>query len=276
MSMGIPYDSDAGRGIAGALTSLLTGQAFATSAAHGELHRAVRWLPGERRTDAAASCGCTATPSIASTPPARNTCGKPRARSGTKCVDSGRQYGFRNSQATVLAPTGTIAFMMDCDTTGIEPDIALVKYKQLAGGGMLKIVNRTVPLALKSLALRQRRVTRIIEHIESRETIEGSADLKFDHLPVLRLCVQGPERHADDSVESPHPHDGRRAAVPLRGDFQDRQHAGRVDRGRCRAGLLGRLAARSEGARDLSRRLEAKPTAGHDQRRRPQEIAETV
>lgn len=68
-----------------------------------------------------------------------------------ECVDSGRQYGYRNAQATVLAPTGTIAFMMDCDTTGIEPDIALVKYKQLAGGGMMKIVNRTVPLALKTL-----------------------------------------------------------------------------------------------------------------------------
>ena len=83
-----------------------------------------------------------------------------------ECVDSGRQLGYRNAQATVLAPTGTIAFMMDCDTTGIEPDIALVKYKQLAGGGMMKIVNRTVPLSLKTLGYDSPEIDRIIKYIE--------------------------------------------------------------------------------------------------------------
>jgi len=85
----------------------------------------------------------------------------------------------------VLAPTGTIAFMMDCDTTGIEPDIALVKYKQLAGGGMMKIVNRTVPLALKNLGYDAAEIERMVKHIEERETIEGAADLKPEHLPTF-------------------------------------------------------------------------------------------
>ncbi|MDX1967753.1 MAG: vitamin B12-dependent ribonucleotide reductase, partial [Planctomycetaceae bacterium] len=102
-----------------------------------------------------------------------------------ECVDSGRTYGYRNAQATVLAPTGTIAFMMDCDTTGIEPDIALVKYKQLAGGGMLKIVNRTVPMALSRLGYDDAAVQRIVKHIEDKDTIEGAADIKAEHLPVF-------------------------------------------------------------------------------------------
>jgi ribonucleoside-diphosphate reductase alpha chain len=97
----------------------------------------------------------------------------------------GRQHGFRNAQATVLAPTGTISFMMDCDTTGIEPDIALVKYKQLAGGGMLKIVNRTVPLALKSLGYDEPQVKSITKYIDERDTIEGAPDVKQEHLSVF-------------------------------------------------------------------------------------------
>src|SRR5208283_1644642 len=98
---------------------------------------------------------------------------------------SGRRYGFRNSQATVLAPTGTISFMMDCDTTGIEPDIALVKYKQLAGGGMLKIVNQTVPLSLRTLGYNDEEISAIIAGIDSRDTIEGAAELKAEHLSVF-------------------------------------------------------------------------------------------
>ncbi len=90
----------------------------------------------------------------------------------------GRKYGFRNAQATVLAPTGTISFLMDCDTTGIEPDIALVKYKQLAGGGMLKIVNNTVPLGLKTLGYDEPQIESILAYIDKNDTIEGSPDLK--------------------------------------------------------------------------------------------------
>ncbi len=97
----------------------------------------------------------------------------------------GKKYGFRNAQATVLAPTGTISFMMDCDTTGIEPDIALVKYKQLAGGGMMKIVNQTVPLALRTLGYDQNQVRGILEYVNEKDTIEGAPDLQDDHLAVF-------------------------------------------------------------------------------------------
>jgi len=184
MSMGIPYDSDAGRGICGALTSLLTGQAFATSARmasylgpfDGYQENAEPMLRVMRMHRDAVDRIDSACPEYL-----RQAAGKV----WDEVVDSGRAYGYRNSQATVLAPTGTIAFMMDCDTTGIEPDIALVKYKQLAGGGMMKIVNRTVPLALKSLGYDSEQIPRIIDHIEARETIEGSADVKFDHLTVF-------------------------------------------------------------------------------------------
>jgi ribonucleoside-diphosphate reductase alpha chain len=98
---------------------------------------------------------------------------------------SGRVHGFRNAQATVLAPTGTISFMMDCDTTGIEPDIALVKYKQLAGGGMLKIVNQTVPLALGTLGYDQLAIDSILAYIDEHDTIESSPDLADEQLAVF-------------------------------------------------------------------------------------------
>ena len=91
-----------------------------------------------------------------------------------EALRAGQASGYRNSQATVIAPTGTIAFMMDCDTTGIEPDIALVKYKKLVGGGMLKIVNQTVPRALKRLGYDSREVQEIVEYIDEHETIEGA------------------------------------------------------------------------------------------------------
>jgi ribonucleoside-diphosphate reductase alpha chain len=97
----------------------------------------------------------------------------------------GRRHGFRNAQATVLAPTGTISFLMDCDTTGIEPDIALVKYKQLAGGGMLKIVNNTVPLALRRLGYDDAQVQAIVKYVDERDTIEGAPELNPRDLPVF-------------------------------------------------------------------------------------------
>src|SRR5207244_776968 len=100
-------------------------------------------------------------------------------------VAEGQQYGFRNGQATVLAPTGTIGFMMDCDTTGIEPDIALIKYKRLVGGGMMKIVNQTVPEALVRLGYGMAQVKDILNSLEERETIEGAPHLKEEHLAVF-------------------------------------------------------------------------------------------
>jgi ribonucleoside-diphosphate reductase alpha chain len=184
MTMGIPYDSDAGRGICGALTALLNGQGYLTSS---EMAANVGPFAGYRENEqpmlrvmemheAAVNRIDPACPAYL-----RDAAGNVWA----ECVASGRRHGYRNAQATVLAPTGTIAFMMDCDTTGIEPDIALVKYKQLAGGGMLKIVNRTVPEALKTLGYTQPQIDAIVAYIDKHDTIEGAPDLKTAHLPVF-------------------------------------------------------------------------------------------
>src|SRR3569623_934386 len=100
-------------------------------------------------------------------------------------LEIGKEHGYRNGQATVLAPTGTIGFMMDCDTTGIEPDIALVKYKRLVGGGMLKIVNKTVPDALAKLGYDEAAAKQIIDHINEKDTFEGAPGLKEELLPVF-------------------------------------------------------------------------------------------
>ena len=110
-----------------------------------------------------------------------------------ECVDLGEKHGYRNAQATVLAPTGTIGFMMDCDTTGVEPDIALVKYKKLVGGGLMKIVNNTVPMALEKLGYSQAQVKDIVDYIDEQETIEGAPHLKDKDLPVFD-CAFKPTR----------------------------------------------------------------------------------
>src|SRR5205814_2614025 len=102
-----------------------------------------------------------------------------------EALELGRKHGYRNAQVTVLAPTGTIAFMMDCDTTGIEPDIALIKYKKLVGEGFLKIVNQTVPSALRKLGYGAEQVTEILDYINERETIEGAPHVKPEHLAVF-------------------------------------------------------------------------------------------
>ena len=129
------------------------------------------------------------------------------ARRGPRSLGRGARRWPRarlpQRQATVLAPTGTISFMMDCDTTGIEPDIALVKYKQLAGGGMLKIVNHTVPLALKTLGYDEPEIGAILDYIDEHDTIEGAPGLKDEHLRRLRLCVQAAQRQAQRSPGEP-------------------------------------------------------------------------
>ena len=163
----------------------------------------------------------------------------------------------------MLAPTGTIGFMMDCDTTGIEPDIALVKYKKLVGGGMMKIVNQTVPMALKQARL----------HAAADQGNHGVHRRERDHrgraapqgrAPAgLRLRVQAGARHALDPLHGPRQDDGRGAAVPLGRDLQDRQHAEGSDARGDPAGLPRFLAARPQGGRDLPRRLQAHPAAQH-------------
>ena len=130
----------------------------------------------------------------------------------------------------MIAPTGTIGFMMDCDTTGIEPDLALVKYKKLVGGGVIKIVNNTVPSALIKLGYTPDQVNAIVDHIDSTGTIEGAPRLKAEHLAGVRLQLPPAERHALHPLHGPRAHDGRGAAVHFRRDFEDHQHAGRVAR----------------------------------------------
>ena len=186
MSRGLPYDSDAGRAYAGAITALMCGHAYATSA------KIARDVTGpfdgypvnkepflgvmEKHRRAVDKIDAAYVPYDLMTA---------ARESWDETLSIGREHGFRNGQVTVLAPTGTIGFMMDCDTTGIEPDIALVKYKRLVGGGMLKIVNKTVPEALARLGYDPAQVQRIIAHIDTEDTIEGAADLKDEHLAVF-------------------------------------------------------------------------------------------
>jgi ribonucleoside-diphosphate reductase alpha chain len=186
MSRGLPYDSDAGRDYAAALTALMTGEAYAQSARiardHGgpfsgyEKNREPFLRVMRKHRDAMRDVNPRNVPS--------ELYGGART-SWDDAVELGEQFGYRNAQATVLAPTGTIGFMMDCDTTGVEPDIALVKYKKLVGGGLMKIVNQTVPMALRKLGYTQPQIDAIVEYIDANETIEGAPALKDSHLPVF-------------------------------------------------------------------------------------------
>ncbi len=175
----------------------------------------------------------------------------------------GEQHGFRNAQATVLAPTGTIGFMMDCDTTGVEPDIALVKYKKLVGGGLMKIVNQTVPMALTKLGYSAQQVKEIVEYIDENETIEGAPHVKEAHLPVFDCAFKPARGVRIDPVHGPRADDGRRAAVPLGRDQQDRQRPEGRDRRGHPAGLHRLVAPGRQGGVDLSRRQQAHPAAQH-------------
>jgi ribonucleoside-diphosphate reductase alpha chain len=188
MSSGQAYDSPQARGLCGAITAILHGSAYRASAELAEVmgpfvafeeNRVPMLRVMEMHREKVEE--------IHEVP----TYLQDAARQiWDDVLANGRRHGFRNAQATVLAPTGTISFMMDCDTTGIEPDIALVKYKQLAGGGMLKIVNQTVPLALRTLGYGPEEITSIVAWIDQHDTIEGAADVKLEHLPVFDCAFQ--------------------------------------------------------------------------------------
>jgi ribonucleoside-diphosphate reductase alpha chain len=192
MASGHPYDSRDGRALAAAITAIMHGQAYLTSSEHAAhvgafdgfaVNREPMLRVMELHRDAALAIDSSAAPELLN-----------HARAvWSECLDSGRKHGYRNSQVTVLAPTGTIAFMMDCDTTGIEPDIALVKYKQLAGGGMLKIVNRTVPMALGKLGYDEPQIRGILDYIDAHDTIEGAPAMKDEHLPVFDCAFAPPQ-----------------------------------------------------------------------------------
>ncbi len=190
MSNGLAYDSDAGRGIAAAITALMTGQAYLQSAKiaaaigpyeHYELNRDAHNSVMRMHRDAAhaiADDSCTDTALLSDA----------RA-SWDEAVALGELYGYRNAQATVLAPTGTISFLMDCDTTGVEPDFSLVKYKELVGGGSMTIVNRTVPLALATLGYTDEQIEVIERYIDDQGTIVGAPGLADEHLSVFDVAV---------------------------------------------------------------------------------------
>jgi ribonucleoside-diphosphate reductase alpha chain len=186
MSRGLAYDSDEGRDFAAAVTAVMHGEAYRQSAViardHGgpfvvyEENRAPFLRVINKHRDAAYHISSAGVP--------RDLQDAARVVFD-EALELGEKHGYRNAQVTVLAPTGTIAFMMDCDTTGIEPDIALVKYKKLVGEGFLKIVNNTVPVALRRLGYTPDQVEEIVRFIDERETIEGAPHLKPEHLSVF-------------------------------------------------------------------------------------------
>jgi ribonucleoside-diphosphate reductase alpha chain len=184
MASGVPYDSPEAYGLCGSITAILHGSANLTST---ELAAAVGPFEGyAANRDPFLKVMRMHREEVEHIDDAGPRELKEAARDlWDKVVEQGKKYGFRNAQATVLAPTGTISFMMDCDTTGIEPDIALVKYKQLAGGGMLKIVNRMVPMALATLGYDASQIKTIIQWIDENDTIEGAPGLKEEHLAVF-------------------------------------------------------------------------------------------
>ena len=245
MSYGHGYDSVQGRALCGAITAIMTGEAYAQSA---RLARAMGPFPGYRDARASGVSKPVAKDNVApmlevielhrcavhQISDAKEFAHLKEEAAGTwdNAAELGKRHGYRNAQVTVLAPTGTISFLMDCDTTGIEPDIALVKYKLLAGGGMLKIVNQTIKPALEKLGYSADDIEHLVAHIDAFDTIEDVTDadgtkissgLKPEHLPIFDCAFK--------------PFKGERAlhylahlkmmaacaAIPERRDFQDRE-----------------------------------------------------
>ncbi len=190
MARGLPYDSDEGRAYAAAITALMTGRAYRKSA-----EVAARMGPfAGYRPNAAAMIGViakhrAAVGNIENAHVVPSELLSAARRAWDDALDLGEVHGFRNSQATVLAPTGTISFMMDCDTTGVEPDFSLVKSKKLVGGGDITIVNRTVPMALEKLGYAPREVDEIVAYVDDRNTVVGAPYLKTEHYPVFDCAV---------------------------------------------------------------------------------------
>ncbi len=186
MSRSLPYDSEPGRAYAAAITAIMCGEAYrqsarisadATGPFAGYAENETPFLKVMRKHRASIERIDQGFVPYEMMEGARDA--------WDQAIELGTKYGFRNGQTTVLAPTGTIAFLMDCDTTGVEPDIAIVKYKRLVGGGLLKIVNHTVPESLTNLGYSDKEVEAIVAHINANDTIEGAPGLKDEHLPVF-------------------------------------------------------------------------------------------
>ncbi len=190
MSNGMAYDSDEGRATAAAITSLMTGRAYLGSARiaaaigpyeHYDVNREPHNAVMRMHRDAS-----YAIPEAATTDTPLLTAAR---AAWEDAVAVGEQHGYRNAQATVLAPTGTISFLMDCDTTGVEPDFSLVKFKELVGGGQMTIVNQTIPMALRTLGYEQGQVEQIVAHINEHATIVGAPGLLDEHMSVFDVAV---------------------------------------------------------------------------------------
>ncbi|MFM7649658.1 MAG: vitamin B12-dependent ribonucleotide reductase, partial [Acidimicrobiaceae bacterium] len=191
MALGMPYDSTGGRAWAAALTSLMTGHAYATSArTASRMGPFAGFSANERYMLNVLRMHRDANLEIDNVDVVQPSLVDAAAAAWDAAVRDGEEYGVRNSQASVLAPTGTIGLMMDCDTTGIEPDLGLVKFRKLVGGGNMTIVNQTVPRALNQLGYEAPIIDRIVAYIDENKTIVGSPDLKAEHLPVF-ACSMG-------------------------------------------------------------------------------------
>jgi ribonucleoside-diphosphate reductase alpha chain len=185
MSMALPYDSDEGRDVAGAVTALMCGEAYAQSSRIAERMGA---FPGyEVNREPMLDVVRMHRDAMRGIKPehVQTELFLAAQDSWDTALQHGEKFGYKNSQVTVLAPTGTIGFMMDCDTTGIEPDLALVKHKKLVGGGLIKIVNNTVPQALMKLGCTPEQTSEIVSHIDKNGTIEGAPYLKEEHLAIF-------------------------------------------------------------------------------------------
>ena len=180
-------------------------------------------------------------------------------------LDLGEVNGYRNAQATVLAPTGTISFMMDCDTTGVEPDFSLVKSKKLVGGGEITIVNKTVPLGLEKLGYAPNEVDEVVAYIDERNTIVGAPFVKTEHYPVFDCAIGERAVHYSGHVKMM----GAIQPFISRRDLEDGQPARVGHDRRRRAGLPRRVEARRQGDRDLPRQLQGRPAAVGQGRQEP-------
>ena len=191
MALGMPYDSAGGRAWAAALTSMMTGHAYATSARiASRMGPFAGFTANERYMLNVLRMHRDANKEIDDTDVVQRDLVDAATASWAAAVRDGEEYGVRNSQASVLAPTGTIGLMMDCDTTGIEPDLGLVKFKKLVGGGNMTIVNQTVPRALAKLGYEKPVAERIVQYIDTNKTIVGSPDLRPEHLAAF-ACSMG-------------------------------------------------------------------------------------
>ncbi len=185
MSLALPYDSDQARALAGTVSAIMTGSAYTASAEIASVKGPFEKFAENSEAMLKVINMHRQHSNNISEPHCPDYLRNAAKDAWDQAFDAGSKVGFRNAQTTVLAPTGTIGFMMDCDTTGIEPDIALVKYKLLAGGGMLKLVNKTVPMALDRLGYSADDIKSICDYIDESETIEGAEKLNPDHLPVF-------------------------------------------------------------------------------------------